>query len=407
MDIYVARQPIFDRDYRVYAYELLYRDSHENLFDGSMSDNMATSLLLLNSFFNFGIENLVGQNRAFINFDKHLINHGVAELLNKDIVTVEILETVTPDPMFLKKLRQLKDKGYMIAVDDVDDRYPHEAIIEIVDLVKIDFITSSKKSIENQAELFKAMGKLLLAEKVESKEEYEWAKDLGFDYFQGYYFSKPKVQKKKKMDQNGLQYVRLMSELNNKEPDFKTLSSIILMDPNLTYKILKLVNAYQKPLNEINTVKQAIAVLGVKNFRRWLSLAMVQNLSTVETNEAVKYALIRSSLLSKIADHSTMKKHVEELSLLGTLSILDVILEMNMVDALKTIPISDALKETLTGHQTIYSDALKLCYAYEKGIFDEADQAAKNIGYELSSLPEHYVSSISWAEKMYRELKEI
>jgi EAL and modified HD-GYP domain-containing signal transduction protein len=368
---------------------------------------MATSLLLLNSFFSFGIDHLVGDTRAFINFDKHLINHGVAELLNKDIVTIEILETVTPDQKFLKNLKKLKEQGYTLAVDDVDDGYAHETIIDLVDIVKIDFLSSSKASIVEQAKLFKDKGKLLLAEKVESKEVYEWAFELGFDYFQGYYFSKPKIEKKKKMDQSGLQYVRLMAELNNLEPDFHELSKIILLDPNLTYKILKLVNAYSKPINEIKTVQQAIAVLGVKNFRRWLSLAMVENMSSTESNEAVKYALIRSTLLSKIGEHSNMKKHVEELSLLGTLSILDVILEMDMEKAIETLPIGDELKKALLGYTTIYSDALSLCYAYEKGIFDKAELAAANMGYDLGLLPDHYVASISWAEKMYRELKAI
>ncbi|WP_233067077.1 EAL and HDOD domain-containing protein, partial [Sphaerochaeta sp. S2] len=398
---------IFDRDYKVVAYELLYREDHNNIFNGNISDNMATSLLLLNSFFNFGIDKLVGDSRAFINFDKHLINHGVAELLNKDKVTIEILESVEPDDRFLKELRKLKALGYVIAVDDVDQDYTHHAIIDLAELIKIDFKTSTEESIIKQSKEFKAKGKKLLAEKVESKEEYEKALELGFDYFQGFYFAKPKVQRNKKMDSSGLQYVRLMSELNNDEPDFNALSRIILLDVSLTYKILKLVNSYSKPVNEIKSVQQAIAVLGVKNFRRWLSLAMVQNLSTYETSEAVKYALIRSSLLHKIAENSTMAKHVEELSLIGTLSILDVIMEMDMKTVLESLPIGDELKDSLLGKETMYSDALKLCYAYEKGVFDEAEVAAVNIRYDLAKLPEHYVAAISWADQVYRELKNL
>ena len=138
--------------------------------------------------------------------------------------------------------------------------------------------------------------------------------------------------------------------------------------------------------------------------RTWLSLAMVQNMSSHETLEAVKYALIRSNLLVKIARESKMAKYEEELSLLGTLSILDAVLEMDMKDALASLPISEDMKATLLGEDTKYSDAMRLCLAYEKGVFDEAEVAAVKIGYELSLLPEHYVAAISWAEKTFREL---
>lgn len=405
MDIHVARQPIFDRDYNVVAYELLYRNSKENSFDGSISDNVATSLLLMNSYYSFGIENLVGESKAFINFDKHLIEMGVPELLNSERVTVEILETVKPGVKFIKKVKKLKSMGYTIAVDDYVSDYQYDNIIDLVDLVKVDFSLCSRDEIEQIVIDLKAKGKEILAEKVETKEVYDWAMAIGFDYFQGYYFARPTVQTQKSMSSSGVSYVRLMDELNNTEPDFKALSKIILMDVSLTYKLLKLVNANSKPISEITSVQQALAVLGVKQFRKWLSLAMVQNLSTKESSEAVKLALIRSDLLVKIAESSKMKKSVEELSLLGILSILDVVLEMNMEDALESLPIAEDLKDTLLGKESQYSDAMKLCFAYEKGVFDAAETAATNIGYELENLPVHYVSSISWAEKTFRELQ--
>jgi len=136
-------------------------------------------------------------------------------------------------------------------------------------------------------------------------------------------------------------------------------------------------------------------------------LAMVENLCTRESSEAVKFGLIRSDLLMKIGEYSKLKKSVDELSLLGILSILDVVLEMKMEDALRSLPIPTDMKNTLLGLESQYSDAMKLCLAYEKGIFDQAEQAAENIGYSLDLLPEHYVSSISWAEKTFRELKNV
>jgi EAL and modified HD-GYP domain-containing signal transduction protein len=405
MEIFIARQPIFDSEYRLYAYELLYRESLENVFSGHLSDNVATSLLLMHSYFSFGLNNLVGDSKAFINFDKNLIGHDVAQLLNHDQVVIELLETVVPDPAFLKKIGALKDQGYTIAIDDYVKDYPHQEMVQIADLIKIDFFENSKEDIRAIVKDLKAMGKKLLAEKVESKEMFLWAKDLGFDYFQGFYFEKPSVQKHESMSQNGVQYVRVMSELNNDEPDYKKLSEIILTDVSLTYKLLKVANANAKPISPIKTIPQALAVLGVKRFRKWLSLAMVQNLSEQETSELVKYGLIRSALLQSIADHSSLKRHQEELSLMGILSIVDGILKMDMTKALEPLPIDPIIKDTLLNRKTSFSSAMGLCFAYEKGKFDHVESFAKEIGYDLNLLPDHYVQAISWTDKMLRELK--
>ena len=405
MDIYIARQPIFNRSYQVYAYELLYRDSLENVFKGNLSDNVATSLLLMHSYFSFGLDKLVGESKAFINFDKHLINHDVAELLDHKKVTIEILETVIPDGAFLKKLKRLKDKGYSIAIDDYVIDYAYKDILNYVDLVKVDFLENSREEIELLTKELKKRNLKLLAEKVESKEVFEWAKDIGFDYFQGYYFEKPSIQKQVSLNQNAMIYVRLMGELNAEVPDYKKLSDIILTDVALTYKLLKLANANAKPVSPIKSITQALAVLGVKRFRRWLSLAMVENMSSQETNELLKFGLIRSSLLQNISIHSNLTKHVEELSLLGILSILDGVLKMDMEKALEALPIDQVLKDTLLKKDTMYKPAMGLCFAYEKGAFESVDDYAKALNYDINLLPEHYVEAISWTERMVRELK--
>lgn len=403
MDIYVARQPIFDSEYKVIAYELLYRENKENAFSGGISDNVATSILLINSYFNFGINNLVGKAKAFINFDSHLIGAGIAELLDKDKVVIEVLETVKPTQKLINSLKKLKEHGYTIAVDDYTSDYSYGEILDLCNIVKFDFMADSKENIEYQVRKLRNTGKLLLAEKIETKEEFEWAKKIGFTYYQGFYFSKPSMQKRKALSQNAMNYVKLMNELNTEEPDIKLMSKIILTDVSLTYKLLKLVNSNSNLNSEVSSINQAIALLGVKTFARWLSLAMVQNMSKQETNEAVKYAMIRTNLLKEIAINSNLKNYADELSLLGTLSIIDTILEMDMKDALRSIPISDELKDSLLGKPTKYSDAMSLCYAYEHGKFDGAIDSAKKINYNLDHLLDDYIGSVLWAEKMLSE----
>lgn len=406
MEVYIARQPIFDDDYNVLAYELLYRDSLENVFNGRISDDVATALVLTNSYFNFGIERLTMGTSAFINFDKSLILHGIPELLDKDHVTIELLETIDPDPALLSKLTSLKAKGYRIALDDFTYDGKTTPLLDYIDILKVDFRANSR---EKLLEIVKSTRDLpidLLAEKVETREEFQWARDQGFCLFQGFYFAKPSIQMRKTMDHNGLVYLQVMEELNKVEPDYKVLSDIIMMDVSLTYKLLKLANANMKPINEIKSIQQALAVLGVKNFKRWLSMAMIQGMSRPETDEAVKLALIRSNLLVKISEASNMKEDLEELSLMGILSVLDVVLEMTMADILETLPIAEEMKQTLLGQMTRYAYAMRLCFAYEKGDFEDVEVNAENIGYDLNRLPEHYVSAISWAEKTFREMKQ-
>lgn len=406
MDVYIARQPIFDENYNVYGYELLYRNSFENIFNGGMSDEVTTSLLLMNSYLSFGLENLVGDAKAFINFDRELINHDVPELLDKNKVIIEILETVVPDALFKSKIKKLKTKGYTLAIDDYTIGYPHKELLPYMKLIKVDFMGNTKEEIKTLIQPLIRQGVILLAEKVESKEEFEWAKSLGFKYFQGFYFEKPSVHKRTSLNQNTLQYVKLMGELNVEEPDYKKLSDLILMDVGLTYKLLKLANSNAKPVSPIKSISQALAILGIKRFRKWLSLAMVQNMSSQETHELIKFGLIRSSLLLNIAMHSNFKPHVEEVSLLGILSILDGVLEMDMSTALEALPIDEVLKEALLGKKTIYSPILDLCYAYEKGDFNNIEMSSQSIGYDINLLPEHYVGAISWSEKTLKSLKE-
>ncbi len=404
MNIYVARQPILDSDYNVLAYKLLYRDGTEKVIEDRLSDNLATSMLLMNSYLNFGIENLVGDSKAFIEFDKNLVELGVGELLDKDRVVIELLDDISASPKVLKKLERLHRNGYSLVCTYSDGL--NNKIADLCSVIRVDLKNNSREKIASVISKLKSYKKVLFVSGVDNKKDFTWAKDQGFVFYQGLFFSKPSLEKRKVLTDSALQYVRLMNELNTPEPDFKSLANIILTDVSLTYKLLRLVNSNAKLHCEVKSIQQAIALLGAREFEQWFSLAMVQNMSSKETNEAVKYGMIRSNLLKEIAINSDLKKASEELSLLGTLSIIDTVLEMDMSDALESIPISKEMKATLLGEKTKFSDAMSLCYAYERGVFEDTDECATNIHYELTQLPDHYVQSVSWAEKIFKELQD-
>jgi len=406
MEIYVARQPIFDSDNNVVAYELLYRNGLENSFDRSVAGNVATSIVLTNSFLTFGIEKLVEDKLAFVNFDKHLILSGVAELLNKDQVVIELLETIVPNEQFIQKIKSLKEQGYTCAADDYVDGYKYERLIEACDIVKVDFIHNTYDGIAKLTWDLRKKGKVLLAEKIETKEEFEWAKSIGYQYFQGYYFARPLMEKRKTFHDSVLQYIKLMNEMIEDEPDILKITRIIEVDVSLTYKLLKLVNSSLGIPNEISSTQHAISMLGLKSFSRWLSLAMVQNIGEGSVSELSKYALMRSFMLDKIATSTRFAFFRDELVLLGTLSVIDAILEMDMETIIDPLPLSDGVRDTLLGKMTMFSDCYNLVLFYERGEFDDAETYAKSIGYSYNDLAEHYVAAVEYADQMYEELNK-
>ncbi len=404
MEIFVARQPIFNTNQEVYAYELLYRDSDKNFFSGNVSADVATSILLMNSYFNFGLDSLIGKNKAFLNFEKELVMKDIPQLLDNQSVVIELLEDVVPDQLFMNKIKHLKQLGYTIAIDDFVDSYEYHELVDLCDIIKVEFLGESRQSIEKIVRTWKPRGKILLAEKVETREEYEWAKGIGFDLFQGYFFSRPALMQSKAMNENFTSYARLMEELNQQDPNFKRISSIIEMDVGLTYKLLKLVNSRFTQNTTIKSIQHALAILGVKALQKWVSLALVQEMSTSETQELIKTAMVRSNLLEIVADASTLRNHREELTLMGILSILDVITRKPMDVLMNELPVSQAIKNTLLGETSDYEQAYKICLNYELGDYNDIKRYSETIGYDSTQLSNHYLEAVKSADHLYDEV---
>ena len=404
MDIFVARQPIFNREHQVFAYELLYRDSDKNYFTGNVASDVATSILLMNSYLNFGLNHLIGDHKAFLNFEKELVMNDIPQLLDKENVVIELLEDVVPDKTFYNKIKNLKSLGYTVAIDDFIESYEYNDLVEMCDIIKVEFMGATRKSIENIVRTWKPRGKILLAEKVETNEEFQWAKAIGFDLFQGYFFSKPAMIRSKAIDDHTANYMRLMEAMNVEEPDFKKIAGIIEMDVGFSYKLLKLVNSRFVHNNSIRTIQHALSMLGIKALRKWVSLSMLQSMSTPESHELILTSMIRSHLLESIAKCSKMKHHTQELTLMGILSILDAMLHKSMDDLLEELPVAVEIKDTLLGKETIYSEIYKLCLCYEQGDVDCVMKSCKLIDYDDNQLSDHYVEAVKWADETFKDV---
>lgn len=407
MDIFVARQPIFNRDNEIVAYELLYRNSLKNFFDESVNSSKATAILITNSYINIGMENLIEDKIGFINFDQTLINNEIPKLLNKDKVVIEVLETVIPDRKIMSNFINLKREGYTLALDDFTLEYQYMKTVPLYDIIKVDFIQTGLSGAEEIIKRFSNGKNKFLAEKVETAEEYNKAYELGYDYFQGYFFSKPQVVKSKSTSGIKYQYLRIKEEMQKEEPDFGEIERIIESDVDMSYKILKLVNTFSLT-SEVSSIRHAISILGLKEIDKWLNFIMLQNFTKEKPSELVKMSVIRSKFAELIAMNSNKRNQRYQASLIGLFSLIDAILGKTKEKVLSEIPMTEDVKKAimLDKSSTLYP-IMDIILSYEEAEWDKIDEISKEIQLDVNKVPELYLQAIKWADDYLLKINNI
>lgn len=407
MDVFVARQPIFNRDKEIVAYELLYRNSLKNFFDPSVSSSKATSILITNSHINIGMDNLVEDKYAFINFDSTLINNDIPSLLNKDSVVIEVLEDVKPDRVFLSNLLALKKQGYTLALDDFTLDYPYQNTIPLYDIIKVDFMLAGLDGAKKIMDKYKNGKRKFLAEKIETVSEFNTALDMGYDYFQGFFFSKPEIIQGKAAMSINMQFLKLKEEINKNEVDFNNISKIIESDIGLSYKLLRLVNSFS--LNsQVSSIRHALAILGVKEIEKWLNFIMISDFVADGADEVVRLSIIRSRFAELIAEHSNQPQMKYQASLVGLFSMIDVIMGKPFDKIFKEIPMSQNVKDAITNKPTspLY-DMFQVVLSYEKADWDKLDNYTSKLLLKSNEIPDLYFESVSWANKYVFTVDEL
>lgn len=407
MDVFVARQPIFNRDKEIVAYELLYRNSLKNFFDPSVSSSKATSILITNSHINIGMDNLVEDKYAFINFDSTLINNDIPSLLNKDSVVIEVLEDVKPDRVFLSNLLALKKQGYTLALDDFTLDYPYQNTIPLYDIIKVDFMLAGLDGAKKIMDKYKNGKRKFLAEKIETVSEFNTALDMGYDYFQGFFFSKPEIIQGKAAMSINMQFLKLKEEINKNEVDFNNISKIIESDIGLSYKLLRLVNSFS--LNsQVSSIRHALAILGVKEIEKWLNFIMISDFVADGADEVVRLSIIRSRFAELIAEHSNQPQMKYQASLVGLFSMIDVVMGKPFDKIFKEIPMSQHVKDAITNKPTspLY-DMFQVVLSYEKADWDTLDNYTSKLLLKSNEIPDLYFESVSWANKYVFTVDEL
>lgn len=402
MEFLVGRQAILDRNCHTFGYELLYRENIKNNTSFSALDgNTATNRVIINTFLNLGIDRIAKNGRVFINFTRDLIVQRLYETLPKEKVVVEILEDVAAEDEVVEAIKDAKKQGYMIALDDFVFMEHLEKLVALADIIKIDFLELSRDEIKKQVEVYKNYNLKLLAEKVEDEETFKFALDLGFSYFQGYFFQKPVIEAKTDIAPYQMNILKAMAIINNPESEPEELIKIISGDIYLHTKILAFVNSPFFGLKrKINTIKAAVGILGLKRVKEWLNIMYVSKLSEKKPEELIILSSVRAKLASFLAEHFSVDE--DDAYLLGMFSLMDSILNLPMEIVLKEFDyLSEDLKAALTGKENNCKKLLDFIKMFEVGDFDRAYEIVKDTSLDIEQVNDYYFKSIEFADSIY------
>jgi len=398
-DFLIGRQQIFDRDLRVFAYELLFRDINGNAAE-TFGPTAASNQIIVDSLLEYGLDQVVGTQLAFVNFTRENLLSETPFLLPKDKVVIEVLEDVHIDEALIQALQDLVQKGYRIALDDFvfDERWL--PLIEMAHLIKFDIQKVTPAASGWVMERLKELPVRFLAEKVETQEQYREYRALGCDYFQGFLFSKPNVVRGKRLETSQHAVLQLLAKINQPKVSIPDLARTVSMDVGLSYKLLRYINsAFFALPKQIDSLNFAITYLGIREIQRWTSLISLASFPD-QPKEIVKIALIRARMCESLAAYLKLPG-TEQFFLVGLMSTIDQLLEIALDDVVASLPLSREVKNALVSRAGLAGEALNCAINYECWNLDA-------VKFENLSLPEIgkiHLESVSWANKICRVLE--
>lgn len=397
-EIFVARQPIFDQRQTVYAYELLYRRSFTNSSQVADATN-ATLSVIHHAFFTLGAQ-LTGAKRVFINFGRDALLKRMPFALRPESTIIEVLEDVEVDDVITEVCKDLKRAGYLIALDDFDGHSKNAALIDFADFIKFDFRATTADERQDFARQQSGRKIPLLAEKVETPEEFNEAREAGYAYFQGYFFSKPVILSARSIPTNKMNYLRLLGEISKPELNFTALQKTIMQDTYFSYSLLNYINsAFFSLRTRITTIQQALMFLGEREVRKWASLVTLTFIGGDKPPEVLATSLIRAKLCELLGEKTYLSANTMELFLMGMFSLLDVLIGRPLEEVIATMNLSQEMKIALTTGGNAYGDLFSAVCAYERADWGQCKASARKLDMDMSVIPPMYREALEWTDK--------
>lgn len=321
-------------------------------------------------------------------------------------MVIEILEDVEITPSLLTKMRLLKAEGFKLALDDfiLQKQYMvHMELFDLVDIVKVDYInTTATERLEIEAFIKKYPDIMLLAEKIETEQQFQQAEKSGYKLFQGYFFAKPEIISGIEIPSNVSLHFQIIELFNAESPNIDEIASLIMRDMSLSYKLLRFINtlAFQVP-KRISSIKQAIVIIGLQETKKWVMLLALHEMGDGQgrgrTKALVDYSLTRAKMCELLAKHEG-KKNAEEYFLAGMFSLINVIMKRDWDDILELIPLSNLVARTLRGEETEITSSLQLTEAIERFNWERLKQLTEEIGIDDSKLSAYSLEAHRWAQ---------
>ena len=404
----MGRQPILNGLEEVVGYELLFRSPQSLSSASILNSSQATSSVILNVLSNFGIREILGGYRGFINVDAEMLMNEALELLPSDMIGLELLEDVIITPEIIARCRALKAQGFVLALDDHRYNPAYEELYAgIIDIVKMDLIATPLEDLFQEVEQLRRYPVKLLAEKVDSRHVYLRCRRMGFELFQGYFFARPSLMQKSRMENSAGTFFKLMQQLSA-DADIEEIEQTFKQSPALTYKLLLLVNSVSCMTREkIRTVLHAITQIGREHLHRWVQLAIFADDGGTGLNNALlDMAAVRAAFMEELARFKPQSPQLmrqaqpEEAFMVGTLSMLKDIYDVDLKEIVAQLNLSDEIQDALLHRGGDLGTLLCLAEMMESLELDEAAECLGKLGITLDTVVTCQKKAYNWRNKL-------
>ncbi|MBF0219400.1 MAG: HDOD domain-containing protein [Gammaproteobacteria bacterium] len=397
-NVFIGRQPIFNRDNEVEAYELLYRPGQQAKDSAGMVDgDQATALVLVNTLMEFGLDRVASNKLLFVNCTYDFLTGNFPELLPPDQIVLEVLEDIQPDAKVLSSIKRWKEMGFTIALDDFVYAPHLQPLIDLADLIKVD-ITVLPEGMAAERKRLAAFKGRLLVEKVETQAEHSEAMQLGFDLFQGYFYNRPETLGKKGMDAGkaqAMQVVRAAMEAT----ETSELEKVISRNVAISYKLLKYINSPGFGMrSEIRSISHALTLMGLRSVRSWTAIVAMSSAASSKPDELIKQSMARGRFFELLAEAEGKESLKSDYFVFGMFSLLEAMLDMPIAEAIADLSLPEVVREGLLDSRSNLGRRLQLVKAMEQGQWKKIALLMNNQGnIKLTSM---FTEAMFWADEL-------
>ncbi|HOJ42886.1 MAG TPA: EAL domain-containing protein [Syntrophorhabdaceae bacterium] len=399
--VYVGRQPIINKKEVIFGFELLFRSGTKKTAD-VLDSSKATATVIIHSLNDLGFNNIIGRKKGFINVNYEILSSGFLELLPNENTVFEILEDVKVTHSLVEICKSLKSKGYLIALDDFTYHDSQRSLMEIADFIKIDILAYKREELPELVRFLKSYPPMLLAEKVETKEDFSFCIDLGFELFQGYFFERPTVIEGTSISSSQLILLELFNELS-REKDVEIIENLFKKNPELDIKLLNFINSaafYHS--QKITSIRQGIIILGYRNLQKWIALMLFSKAGLdIKSNPLLERAAFRGFFMELMANKITKNRNTgDQAFIVGILSVSDALMNMKIEDIVKKLNITEEIKNALLNREGLLGDILALVEMLEKNEPQDTDKILKKYKLSQNEIYEIETKAIMQFERM-------